>query len=511
MSIQQDYSSMCNQADIFTVLPSLLCDLQAVLDGLLSCIHQYCVFELFASLSRWCNGVLGTADTVYSVDTVYCALSGTLCSIHECAHMEAFIDTSATCCFVTSCWVLSYKASLSTPSQMLCWFSIPQDIGCGLDLLLYLPPRPSSGQLLGVCSVAAEEEHGMGGSINNSSILGSHFINSLYNSSIVGSPLINSSLQVVCPSPDGNLSSNDEYFLGVGFASMLSLSQNAAARSLGSFVLTSLDSSCSVLPPVADPQLVVGEAIVFDTIREGADFDTTDEVNFDQMATDEVANYSHVVIMPSVQRHRLLSLLEQALSLLTPNNPTSASFAASEYIPFSSWYSQRWRVAYEQESLCKLHTVYNYPGRFGTKGPFFYKLENYIADLCIVKPHHFWTRLREKELWLAAQFARWDVATNPVSNPLRFFDKHGNACFVPTDGPCYSGFEPGTIPQPRIQLSCGTASQINSKCFTSVAIRPMALMRAALLNSPSLILARLITSLSLILLLHSLTTTTKAL
>ena len=122
-------------------------------------------------------------------------------------------------------------------------------------------------------------------------------------------------------------------------------------------------------------------------------------------------------------------------------------------------------MAYEQESLCKLHTVYNYPGRFGTKGPFFYKLENYIADLCIVKPHHFWTRLREKELWLAAQFARWDVATNPVSNPLRFFDKHGNACFVPTDGPCYTGFEPGTTPQPGILLSRGTASQIGSKCY----------------------------------------------
>ena len=97
---------------------------------------------------------------------------------------------------------------------------------------------------------------------------------------------------------------------------MLSVSQSAAVRSLGSFVLTSLDSSMSldssssVLPPVADLQPVVGEAIRFDTIREGADFDTTDEVNFDQPTTDEVAHYSHVVIVPSVQRQRLLSLLE---------------------------------------------------------------------------------------------------------------------------------------------------------------------------------------------------------
>ena len=96
-------------------------------------------------------------------------------------------------------------------------------------------------------------------------------------------------------------------------------------------------------------------------------------------------------LLTSVQQHRLLSqsLLEQGLSILTPNNPTSASFAAAEFIPFSAWYSQRWKVAYEHESLCKLHTAYNHPGRFGTKGRCFYKLENYIADLCIVKPLYF--------------------------------------------------------------------------------------------------------------------------
>ena len=86
---------------------------------------------------------------------------------------------------------------------------------------------------------------------------------------------------MVCLSPDGDLSPDDEYFLGVGFASMLSLSQNAAVRSLGSFVLTSLDSSMtldsssSAVSPVADSQPVVGEAITFDTIREGAGFNTT--------------------------------------------------------------------------------------------------------------------------------------------------------------------------------------------------------------------------------------------
>ena len=65
----------------------------------------------------------------------------------------------------------------------------------------------------------------------------------------------------------------------------------------------------------------------------------------------------------------------------------------------------------------------------------------------------------------AAQFARWDAATKPVSNHLRFSDEHGDACFVPTDGPCYTGFEPGTILQPGIRLDCRTASQIESKCY----------------------------------------------
>ena len=94
-------------------------------------------------------------------------------------------------------------------------------------------------------------------------------------------------------------------------------------------------------------------------------------------------------------------------------------------------------MAYEHESLCKLHTAYDYPGRFGKEGRCFYKLENYIADLCIVKPHYFWTRPREKELCRSAQFSRWEAAIKPVSNPLRFFDENGNACSVSTnDGSC---------------------------------------------------------------------------
>ena len=195
---------MSNLADIFTVSPSLLRDLRAVLNGLLSRIQQYCFVRQSASLSRWCIGVLGAANTVYV------ALSGTLRSIRDCARLEAFVDyTSASRCLIVPSLVLSYKAFLFTP-RMLCWCSIPREIGCrlALDSFSYLPP--SSGQLLGVRSVAAEEEYGMGGSSY-------HFMRSLYsgspvsrfspgslshsfsqtrsinNSSRMGSPLINSS------------------------------------------------------------------------------------------------------------------------------------------------------------------------------------------------------------------------------------------------------------------------------------------------------------------------------
>ena len=269
--------------------------------------------------------------------------------------MEAFVDTSAPRCFITPSLVLSYKAFLFTP-QMLCWFSIPRDIGCRLDSFSYLPP--SSGKLLGVCSVAAEEERGMGASSY-------HFIRSLYSAS--GSPVSKTNISPVSRFPP------------VLRFPPCSLSHSfSQTRSINNASL--MDSS--LLPPVADSQTEV--AIAYDTIREGAESYTTDEVNFNQLTTDEVAHYSHVVIMPSVQRHRLLSLLEQALSMLTPNNPTSASFDFAEFaeyilFPTKSWYSQKRRVAYEAESLCQLHTVHEHPGRFGTKGPFFYKLENHVA------------------------------------------------------------------------------------------------------------------------------------
>ena len=74
----------------------------------------------------------------------------------------------------------------------------------------------------------------------------------------------------------------------------------------------------------------------YGTTREGAEVYTTDGVKngFEQnKIADEFNHYFHVVNLyldifafSGVQQHRLLSLLEQHLSLWMPNNPTSASF-----------------------------------------------------------------------------------------------------------------------------------------------------------------------------------------
>ena len=63
------------------------------------------------------------------------------------------------------------------------------------------------------------------------------------------------------------------------------------------------------------------------------------------------------------------------------------------------------------------------------------------------------------------QCAKWEAAIKPVSNPLRFFDEHGKASFIPTNGPCYIGFEPGTEIHPGIRLDCGTACQVGPKVY----------------------------------------------
>ena len=305
----------------------------------------------------------------------------------------------------------------------MCWFRLPNNIGCGLNSILYVPPTDE--QLREISSVAAGEEHARGESSYHKYQLMS-LIRKEYRSSKV--TLAN-----------GEIGSNpahfDVYHLVTGFAGMMALSQNAAYRDLDSDARSTLNSASLV----DEPQPTVGQGY---PIQEGANFNTTDETDYspDEADYSQVpTSYPQMVTITSAQQNRLLSLLEQGLSILTPNNPTSASFAAYAVMPFSLPYSQRWKMAYEHESLCKLHTAYDYPARFDKKGRCFYKLENYIADRCIPKVHYFWTRRREKELWLAMQYAKWDAAVKPVSKPLRFFNEHGEACNVPTDDLCNIG------------------------------------------------------------------------
>ena len=67
----------------------------------------------------------------------------------------------------------------------------------------------------------------------------------------------------------------------------------------------------------------------------------------------------------------------------------------------------------------------------------------------------------------AAAYARFQAATVPVSNPLRFYDTNGSACYVPTDGPCYDGYSARASPQPGVRLpaqsQCYDGYTINSR------------------------------------------------
>ena len=63
--------------------------------------------------------------------------------------------------FITSCRVLAQSASRHS-SRLLCWFRLPNNIGCGLNSILYVPPTDE--QLREISSVAAGEEHERGDS-----------------------------------------------------------------------------------------------------------------------------------------------------------------------------------------------------------------------------------------------------------------------------------------------------------------------------------------------------------
>ena len=324
-----------NEADIFSVAftlsPPLLQEVQDELGCLLSQMRQYCDIQLSASLMGWCVISLAEIDTVFSVDTVYLSLSRAVCSLGDSMRgnrREVWRNTGAVHDFIISCRVLAHSASRHS-SRLLCWFRLPDNIGCGMNSILYIPP--SSEQLRGISSVAAEEEHERPRPPERALVNGKYQLMSLIRKEYRASkiPLANGEI-----SPDP--AHFDLYRLVTGFAGMMAFSQNAVYRALDSVALSSLDSASLV----AEPQPTVGQGC---PIQEGADFNTTDEATNEADYSQMPTHYSQMVIIPSVQQHRLLTFLEQGLSILTPNNPTSASFtAAAEFIPFSAWYSQRW-------------------------------------------------------------------------------------------------------------------------------------------------------------------------
>ena len=124
---------------------------------------------------------------------------------------------------------------------------------------------------------------------------------------------------------------------------------------------------------------------------------TTDEVNFDQMETDAVPGYSLVVIMPSVQQHRLVDDVYCAYCL--SSSRVCQFWLQIIRLLLHLLLMRSYRFPCRIRRGGKWHTNTNpfvsctHPTIIGTKGRWFYKLENYIADLCIVKPHYFWIYL----------------------------------------------------------------------------------------------------------------------
>ena len=73
----------------------------------------------------------------------------------------------------------------------------------------------------------------------------------------------------------------------------------------------------------------------------------------------------------------------------------------------------------EDGALCQPKTIYHHPGRFGTPGPFFYKLENHI----VYRPPPLIDRIRDfhsAALHGTPLFTRLQTAHTRVENPLQF-------------------------------------------------------------------------------------------
>ena len=129
-----------NEAGRFAMSPLILSNYQTLIRCLFSRIRQYCIAQQSVALNGWwAVGTLGLTDTVYTFETVYVSISGTLCSVSGLADMfGTVINAAESHQFIASCRLLAYHATLQS-HRMLCWFLIPENIGCGLNSLLYLP------------------------------------------------------------------------------------------------------------------------------------------------------------------------------------------------------------------------------------------------------------------------------------------------------------------------------------------------------------------------------------
>ena len=74
----------------------MLSNVQTLIRCLLSRIRQYCIAQQSVALSGWwAVGTLGLTDTVYTFETVYLFISGTLCSVSGLADMFGTVSDAA--------------------------------------------------------------------------------------------------------------------------------------------------------------------------------------------------------------------------------------------------------------------------------------------------------------------------------------------------------------------------------------------------------------------------------
>jgi hypothetical protein len=97
-----------NEAGRFTMSPLTLSNYQTLIRCLFSRIRQHCIAQQSVALNGWwAVGTLGLTNTVYTFNTVYLSISGTMCSINGLADMfGGVIDTTESRQFIASCRLL---------------------------------------------------------------------------------------------------------------------------------------------------------------------------------------------------------------------------------------------------------------------------------------------------------------------------------------------------------------------------------------------------------------------